>query len=192
MNISPVTFGRAIRINTKDKEVAQRIADIANMTNYEITKPSTEEGKALQKYLENIFNDTHLPNGRARVVSSQNGDIYIFSGKEGSKAFEIAEKTKEKIRENKEFVESLPDRYCREYQRRHYAVLNQQLFADRNRHILSLVEDGNKNPQKSLIDVKCSTIQNPDDSKVTFIDQIIYTSSNADSDDIRIFDRENI
>ena len=190
MNISPVTFGRAIRINTSDKEVAQRIAEIANMTNYEITKPSTEEGKAMQKFIENIFDDTHLPDGRARVVSGSNGDIYIFSGKEGAKAYEISENTKTKIRENKEFVESLPDRYCREHQRMHYAVLNQQLFADRNRHILSLVEDGNKNPQKSLIEVNCSTIKNPDDTQVKIIDQIIYTTRKNNADEVRIFDRE--
>ena len=55
MNIFPVSFGRAIRINTKDKAVAQRIAEVANMTNYEITKPSTIEGRAMQKFIENIF-----------------------------------------------------------------------------------------------------------------------------------------
>ena len=113
MNIFPVSFGRAIKLNTKDKQVAQRITEVANMANYEISKPVTREGKALQKFIETIFNDTHLSNGRARVIYGTNGDLYIFSGKEGAKAIEISEDTKNKIRENNEFVESLPDRYCR-------------------------------------------------------------------------------
>lgn len=191
MNISPVSFGRAIKLNTTDKQVAQRIAEIANMSNYEISKPATREGKALQRFIEGIFNDTHIANGKARVVYGQNQDLYIFSGKEGAKAHDIAAETKEKIQKNNEFVESLPDRYCRDAQRQHYAVINQQHFAERNRHILSLVEDGNRG-QKSTLDIECSNVQNANKIHTTIIDKIIYKTSDASSEETRIFDRKNI
>lgn len=191
MNIFPVSFGRAIKLNTKDKQVAQRITEVANMANYEISKPVTREGKALQKFIETIFNDTHLSNGRARVIYGTNGDLYIFSGKEGAKAIEISEDTKNKIRENNEFVESLPDRYCRENQRRHYAVINQQYLAERNRHILSLVEDGNRG-QKSSLDIECSEIKDKDKTTRTIIDKITYTTSSPLTEETKVFDRTNI
>ena len=189
MNISPVSFGRAIRINTKDKAVAQRIAEIANMTNYEITKPTTSEGRALQRFVENIFNDTHLVNGKARVVSGSCGDFYIFSGKEAAKAQEIVETTKQQIIEENKFVESLPDRYCRKQQRGEYYVKHQQLFADRNRQILNLVEDGRKGI-KTIIDVDSTTFKNDDKSETTIIDRLTYKSSQDDAVDVRIFERQ--
>lgn len=190
MNISPVSFGRAIRINTQDKAVAQRIAEVANMTNYEITKPSTSEGRAMQRFIENIFNDTHLANGKARVVSGTSGDYYIFSGKEAAKAHEIVEETKQQIIEENKFVESLPDRYCRKRQRGEYYVKHQQLFADRNRKILNLVEDGRKGA-KTIIDVDSTTFKNDDNSETTIIDRLTYKYSQDDAVDVRIFERHS-
>lgn len=191
MNISPISFGRAIKLNTQDKQVAHRIVEIANMSNYEISKPVTQEGKELQRFIELIFNDTYLPNGKARVICNSNGDLYIFSGKEGSKALEILDETKSKIDRNSEFVESLPDRYCREHQCGQYKVIAQQLIAERNRKILSLVEDGNRGV-KSTLDIECSEFKRRNRATRTIIDKITYKITTPDLEETRVFDRQNI
>ena len=82
MQVSSISFGRAIKVNAS-LSVAQKIAQEANVANYDDFS-SNPKRKAMQEFLDKIFNDTQLPNGKARAVELADGNIYIFSGKEAA------------------------------------------------------------------------------------------------------------
>ena len=72
MNISPVSFGRTIRVNAP-LNVAQRMADIANQDK----KVKDKKERKVQKELKSILSDTRMGCAQAFEVS---GDSYIVSG----------------------------------------------------------------------------------------------------------------
>ena len=78
MKTSPVSFGRAIKVNTSP-ETARLLVREAN-----VKTPTTE----LQKFAKTIFNDTDIH--RAKVVYITPDEVYIFSGEEAKKQSEIS------------------------------------------------------------------------------------------------------
>jgi len=137
MQISPISFGRAIKINAKP-EIAQTIADAANGEMNIIGFP-TEEEKALNSFAQKIFNDITSKKESAVVLTS-NEDVYIFSGKEAHKALSLIEETKNKIKKDNDFIYMLPDRICREKQQRIYDGKHEALTKFVKSKISSFIE----------------------------------------------------
>ena len=74
MNISPVSFGRTIRVNAP-LNVAQRMADLVNQTR----DVEDRDERSSQQKLKTIFYDSNV--GRAQTVSIDNKS-YIVTGEE--------------------------------------------------------------------------------------------------------------
>lgn len=84
MNISPVSFGKTVRVNSSIED-ARRIAELANSS-----KPYSKEKKA-QKQAKEIFNDV-TAEGQAIAIELNNGkDVYVLSGDESQKAQQFYE-----------------------------------------------------------------------------------------------------
>ena len=97
MQVSSISFGRAIKINTSP-EIAKRIAKRANVANYDdfSTNPKI---RRMEEFLSDIFNDTQLPNGKARVVELEDNDVYIFSGREAEAEEKLRKEAEEKYKQ---------------------------------------------------------------------------------------------
>lgn len=188
MRISPISFGRAVKVNSTER-VADALATAANITNYGTTTETKEE-KSLQRFAETIFNDTYLPNGKAKVIALAPGEIYIFSGREAETATKIIRQTSAQIDENNAFVNGLPDRYCRAEQREKYGRINQNLIENKNKKLAELAENGQDNERKSQIDVEVET---PDDffglRPMGKIRKIIYTSTTPNIEEQIVYNK---
>jgi hypothetical protein len=188
MKISPISFGRAIKVNSSER-VADAIATAANVTNYGLPIEAKED-KSLQRFSETIFNDTYLPNGKAKVIALAPGEIYIFSGKEAETATKITRQTSAQIDENNAFVNGLPDRYCRAEQREKYGRINQHLIESKNKKLAELAENGQDNGRKSQIDVE---IETPDEffglRPMEKIKKIIYTSTTPNIEEQIVYNK---
>lgn len=169
MQVSPISFGRAIKINA-NPEIAQTIANAANGEMNIIGFP-TEEEKALLSFTKKIFNDTASPSGQAIVLTSSE-DVYIFSGKEAQKTIELIEKTKKKIKADNDFVYMLPDRICREEQQRIYDGKHEALAKFAKSKISSFIE------ADTSLDV---TLEKPSNKRklepIEAIKRIVFSSS---------------
>ena len=152
MKISPVTFGRAIRVNSS-LEVAKQIATAANAANYGDIS-SLPQTKELRKFISSIFNDTQLPNGRAKVVELAPEEIYIFSGREAAIETKVSQEAKAKIKENEDFVKMLPERITRRQQQIKYDNINEGIKKTTIAKIRGLLEDGINNQTTSTLDIK--------------------------------------
>ncbi len=191
MKISPISFGRAIKVNSTEK-IADTIATAANHSNYGIDA-SIKSRTPLQKFAETIFYDTHLPNGKAKVITFGPDQVYIFSGKEADTASKLIRQTSAQIDKNNSFVNSLPDRICRAEQREKYGKINQELLADRNRKITSLVENGEDGERKSQIDVELEPIDDaPEFNSLRRIQKITYTSSSENTKEHIVYEKKKI
>ncbi len=188
MKIHPISFGRAIKVISTEK-VADTIATAANYSNYGTDAYITER-TPLQKFAKNIFNDTHLPNGKAKVITFGPDQVYIFSGKEAEAAAKLIRQTSDQIDKNIAFVNSLPDRICRAQQREKYSKINQELIADRNKKIVSFVEDGTEEKRHSQISVELEQIESvPDVNPTGGIQKAVYTSSAGNSREQIVYEK---
>ena len=147
MNISPVSFGRAVKVNATP-EVARMLVREAN-----VKTPSTE----LQKFAKSIFPDTNIH--RAKVVAITPDEVYIYSGKEAMEQYKVSTELKQKIKENEDFIKQLPDRITRQKRKEeneveNYARLNYAIFKMR-----SLVEDGLSGRPKTEVDISTRTVK---------------------------------
>ena len=163
MQVSPVSFGRAIKVNTS-VPVAKKIAEEANVANY-CDFSSNPKQRALQEFLDKIFNDTQFPNGQARVVELDNGDVCIFSGKEAAAEATLSQEAKDKIKANEEFVYWLPDRITRRQQQIKYENINQSIRETTQAKIKRLLEDGKNGKRNSSLDIRTEEVK--DDKKGT-------------------------
>ncbi len=78
MNISPVSFGRTVKVNAP-YHIAQQAANLVNDFNV------SPEEKKVQKQLKSLFSD-RSKDGEARVISLDKNTSYILSGDESEKA----------------------------------------------------------------------------------------------------------
>ena len=188
MKISPISFGRAIKVNSTER-VADALATAANVTNYGTTAETKEE-KSLQRFSEIIFNDTYLPNGKAKVIALAPGEIYIFSGREAEAATKIIRQTSAQIDENNAFVNNLPDRYCRAEQREKYGEINQKLIERKNKKLAELTENGQANRRKSQIDIEFEQKEDIFGLKPTSkIRRIVYSSTTPNIEEQIVYNK---
>ncbi len=146
MNISPVSFGRAIKVNSTPQD-ANMLAQSAN-----VRYPSTE----LQKFAKGIFNDTDIH--RAKVIVIEPNEVYIFSGEEAKKQCEISADLRAKVKANDDLVKMIPLREVRE-QRKHQAkVENYQMLHHAIYKMRSLVEDSINSRPHSTLDITSRTM----------------------------------
>lgn len=96
MNINPISFGKAIRVNAS-KEQAQQAVDLINSKWQNLP---IGEFREVQHTLARFFSDT--PAGKAQVAQLQNGDVYILSGQESSIYESKKNNIEKKYEENKE------------------------------------------------------------------------------------------
>lgn len=82
MNISPVSFGRTVKVNAPLK-VAKRAANLVNMDK---TVVSSKNEKEIQRKLVKLFYDS--PQGAAQAVSV-NGQAYIVTGEESQRVADL-------------------------------------------------------------------------------------------------------
>jgi hypothetical protein len=145
MKTSPVSFGRAIKVNTTP-QIANMFAQAAN-----VKYPTND----LQKFAKSIFNDTDIH--KAKVVVIDPDEVYIYSGEEAKKQCEISTDLKNKIQSNEDLIKMLPNREVRE-QRKHqakvenYSTLHHAIYKMR-----SLVEDGINCRPLSTLDISYRT-----------------------------------
>ena len=149
MKTTPISFGRAIKVNSTP-EIAKLIAKSAN-----VSRPTTD----LDRFAKTIFSDTDVH--KAKVVMMSDDEVYIFSGEEAEKQEEISKKLKQKIKENDDLIAQLPDRITRDARKRQHEVenfsrLNFAIFKMRN-----LVEDGLNCRPFAKIDVETQTLDSP-------------------------------
>ena len=139
MNISPISFGRAIQVNTTP-EVAKMISDAAN------TKQSITE---LQRFSKKVFDDTNIH--KAKVVVIEPNEVYIFSGEEAKIQSEVSSDLRKKVKSNNELVKMIPLREVREKRQHQAKVENCRALHYAIYKMRSLVENGvNGNPLSSL------------------------------------------
>ncbi len=179
MKISPVSFGRAIKINS-NANIAQRIVDAAN-GNICILGFPTEKEKAINEFSQKIFNDTYLSNGSARVVQTSPEDVFIFSGKEAELATKLIKDANSRINENNKFVDLLPDRICRAEQKKIYEKQNKMIQELTLSRLFELVENGQVNKRVSVIDVEFDEdCENPKKASFSQVKKLTYTSCEND------------
>lgn len=186
MQVSHVSFGRAIKVNAS-LSVAQKIAQEANVANYDDFS-SNPKRKAMQEFLDKIFNDTQLPNGKARAVELADGNVYIFSGKEAAEEEKLRKEATAKIKANDEFVYWLPDRITRRQQQIKYENINQSIIETTQTKINRLIENGKNGRKNSSLDIHTQEIK--DDKKVNrlMITGLTYKTTNGDVEDVRKLD----
>lgn len=185
MQVSPVSFGRAIKVNVPLK-VAQKIAQEANVANYDDFS-SNPKRKAMQEFLDKIFNDTQLPNGKARAIKLDN-DVYIFSGKEAAQEEKLSQDANDKISANEKFVYWLPDRITRRQQQIKYDNINQSIRETTHSKIKALVEDGKNGRRNSSLDIH--TVEAKDDKKqrILIATGITYKTTDGTVEEINKLD----
>ena len=165
MNISPVSFGRAIKVNAT-VEQANMFAQAAN------TKSPSNE---LQKFAKTIFNDTAIH--RAKVVVIEPDEVYIFSGEEAKKQSEISADLKAKVKANDDLVKMIPLREVREKRKHQAEVENYRTLHHAIYRIRSLVEDGINCKPLSTLDISSRTIKSQFFGNYDEISGATYTSN---------------
>lgn len=186
MQVSSISFGRAIKINTSS-EIAKRIAQRANVANYDdfSTNPKI---RRMEEFLSDIFNDTQLPNGKARVVELEDNDVYIFSGREAAEEEKLRKEAEEKIKANNEFVYWLPDRITRRQQQIKYENINQGILETTQTRIKRLIEDGEERRKNSSLDIHTEEIIDDKKGKLTRLVGLTYRSSDSSNAEVRKLD----
>lgn len=162
--ISPISFGRAVKINAPI-EIANKIAKSAN-------SPVTVSG--IDSFAKSIFTDTNI--AKAKVVSVNPNEVYIFSGEEAKQQSKILKELKEKIDKSDELISSFSDDDTDEisknkaikdkYKEVYYAVYK----------MAKLMENGKGGRSKSLIDVQLKSVKIPLLGNINVIDKATYTS----------------
>lgn len=162
--LSPISFGRAIKINAPTK-VADKIAKSAN---------SLVTLSSLDSFTKSIFTDTYI--ARAKVVTIAPDEVYIFSGKEAQEQSKILRDLKEKIDKNDELISTFEDEEEDEkrknqaikekYKEVYYAIFRMK----------KIVENGKSGSPKSTINVQLKTVKNPIFGTRDVIDEATYTS----------------
>lgn len=187
MQVSPISFGRAIKVNAS-LPVAKKIAEEANVANYGDFS-SNPKRKAMQEFLDKIFNDTQFPNGKAMAVELEDGDVYIFSGKEAAEETELFQSAMDKINANDEFVYWLPDRITRRQQRIKYDTINQSIKETTQAKIKKLVEDGKNGRRNSSLDIDVVEINDDyNKEKSLIVTGITYRTTDGTVDEVRRLD----
>ena len=135
MNISPISFGRTIKVNAS-YQAASHAAELINNI------PPRKGELKVQQQLKNIFYDTDK--GRARVVTpnGKKGDIYIVSG-------ESSEDVKLLLKDKQEQLNSAKDNYGKDSYT--YRSIN-EAEQDRYLDLLKLVILETKEPIEIDID----------------------------------------
>lgn len=190
MKASPVSFGRAIRINAS-VPVAKKIAEIANNSGL-VSESVTEKGKSCALMAQTIFGDTYLPNGKAKVLELGKNEVYIFSGKEVANATSLLKEAKDIVKQDRDFVEMLPDRMMREARKAQYDRKHSCLEFYTKQKIRNLVENGGRNPRMSAIDVDVETIDSEIFGKREKIRSVTYASINGNSKELSKFEIDTI
>ena len=185
MQISPISFGRAIKINAP-LPVAKKLAEDANIANYGDFS-SNPKTKSMQKFLDKIFNDTQVPNGKARVVELD-GNVYIFSGKEAAEEERLTKEANAKIKANEEFVYWLPDRITRRQQQIKYENINQSILETTQTKKKRLVEDCENGKKNSTIDVHYQEIDDEKKGKRIKLIGLTYKTYSETSEEVRKLD----
>ena len=165
MNISPVSFGRAIKVNATTEQ-ANMLAQAANVKN-----PSNE----LQKFAKSIFDDTSIH--RAKVVVIEPDEVYIFSGEEAKKQSEISTDLKQKVKENNDLVKMIPLREVREKRKHQAEVENYRTLHHAIYRMRSLVEDGINCKPHSTLDISSRTVKSQFFGNYDEISNATYTSN---------------
>lgn len=186
MQISSVSFGRAIKVNTTSS-IAKKLAQEANVANYGDFSVNPKR-KEMQKFLDKIFNDTQYPNGQARVVEIEPDEVYIFSGKEAAEEARLLKEADAKIKANNEFVYWLPDRITRRQQQIKYENINQSIMETTQTRIKRLTEDGEQGRKKSSLDVHIEEVKDDKKGKLSRLIGLTYKSESANSQEIRKLD----
>ena len=165
MNIPPVSFGRAIRVNATP-EVAKMITDAANIRN-----PIT----GLQRFAKCIFDDTKIQ--AATVISFSDDEVYIFSGEEAKTQHNIATNANKKIKENNDLVKMIPLWDVRQKRKRQVDVENYRIQHNANYKTRSLVEDGINCKPKSTLDIATGTVKSQFFGNYEEVSIATYTSN---------------
>lgn len=186
MNISSISFGRAIKVNTTPA-IAKKIAESANVANYGDFSENPKR-KEMEKFLDKIFNDTQYPNGQARVVELEPNDVYIFSGKEAAEEAKLRKEAEAKIKANEEFVYWLPDRITRRQQQIRYEHINQGILETTQTKIKKLVENGQNGNKDSSLDVHTEEIKDDKKGNLIRLTGLNYKSTDPSGAEIRKLD----
>lgn len=149
MNISPVTFGKAVRVNGSMSEAF----DIARLAN-EKKVPRAE--RTAQKQAQAIFNDTAI--APAKVVTYQTHlgnnveDIYVVSGKEAQATNDLYEKMVAGIIDTGNSSESKEEfqSSCKKIQDKHNNILGKILHSAKPNYELNVTYDKRYEAVKSV------------------------------------------
>lgn len=165
MNINPVSFGRAIRVNAT-VDAAQMVSDAAN-----VKYPST----GLHKFAKSIFDDTNI--SPATVVELSPDEVYIFSGEEAKKQRTIFADANKKIKENNDLLKMIPLWDVREKRKLQVEVENYRTMHHAIYKTRSLVEDGINCKPKSMLDIAIKTVKSQFFGEYEEVSSATYTSN---------------
>ncbi|MBQ8886981.1 MAG: hypothetical protein IJY61_04700 [Candidatus Gastranaerophilales bacterium] len=165
MNINPVSFGRAIKVNAT-VDSAKMISDAAN-----VKYPST----GLHRFAKSIFDDTNI--SPATVVELSSGEVYIFSGEEAKKQRAIFSDANKKIKENNDLVKMIPLWDVRQKRKLQVDVENYRIQHNANYKTRSLVEDGINCKPKSTLDIAIRTVKSQFFGEYEEVSSATYTSN---------------
>lgn len=126
MNVSPVSFGKVVKMNCTDRE-ANLVAILVNGD----LKPRNQGEKKLARSCKEIFNDVQPLDAKTKAdVFYVGADTYVVSGEDAKKAGRLREK----------WLETRDDFYC--FKLDEYIEKNQETFAinlkkdkHQNRHL---------------------------------------------------------
>ena len=186
MQVSQISFGRAIKINTSPA-IAKRIAKRANVANYDDFS-NNPKIKEMELFLDKIFNDTQFPQGQARVVEFSPDEVYIFSGREAAEEEKLRKEADAKIKENENFVYWLPDRITRRQQQIKYENINKGILETTQIRIKRLIEDGEDGRKKSSLDIHTEEVIDDKKGKLTKLVGLTYKSSDSSNEEVRKLD----
>ncbi len=186
MKISSVSFGRAIKVNTS-LAIANKIAQAANVANYDDFS-SNPKRRAMEEFLDGVFNDTSFPDGKARAIELDDGEVYILSGKEAAKEAELSKEANDKIKANEEFVYWLPDRITRRQQQIKYENINQSIKETTQTKIKRLLENGKNYRRNSSLDIHTEKIVDGNRANRIMITGITYKTTGGVVEEFRKLD----
>ena len=168
MTIAPISFGRGIKVSAP-RNVVDKIVDSANK---DLTKANNKS--TFDMCIKTIFFDSRKGDESARVYKTQNGDTYIFSGKEAQLMKIASSEADVQLNCYDKYLKGLdaPETYSR--MKPQIDAICNDIISQRDSLAECLAENGQKNKSKAEI----AYFSTPD------TDKLIYTAEKSGEKEI--------
>ena len=176
MHITPINFGRSIKVLTP-KHITEKIVESANK---DLSK--VEEKTAFDVCIKTIFYDVARDGKKVFQYTTQDGDCFIFSGKEGQVMSVAMDDANTKLKSYNKYMERLekrPNDYIR--MKPQIDSICDDVVNETDAIAYTLSEDGYKNKANTTIEYMLQ-----DDKE-----RLLYTSEHGGKKDVIVLDYFN-